>query len=177
VDRTVHRPAGLSRRGGRLLSALVVAVAVLLVVRAFAIEPFRIPTASMAPTLRSGDHVLVSKLAYLRHGPRRGDLVVFKRPRSDEIMLKRVVGLEGDTVEIADGILRVNGVAERHPAADPRLIDSVYFGPKRVAGGVFVLGDNRAESMDSTDFGSVPRGRIIGRVLLRIWPPKRVGDP
>jgi signal peptidase I len=153
--------------------AAAVVVAALLGARLLVAEPFRVPTGSMLPTLGPGDQVLVDKLA---HHPRRGDLVVFTRPRTGEILLKRVVALGGDTVAIQDGALYVDGRRAREPYADPRAIDSVYFGPVRVPrGSVFALGDNRADSLDSRAFGAIAETRIIGRVVARIWPPDRLG--
>jgi signal peptidase I len=132
----------------------------------------------MLPTLRAGDRVLVDKRAYRDALPRRGDLVVFHAPRTGDVTLKRAVGLPGDTVAIEDGVLVVNGGRRVEPYADPDAIDSVYFGPVRVpAGAVFVLGDNRADSIDSREFGAVSRGRLMGRVQVRLWPPVRWGDP
>jgi signal peptidase I len=136
--------------------------------------PFQIPSASMQPTLRPGDHVLVDHL----QSPRRGDLAVFRAPGSGEIVLKRIVAVGGDTVAIEDGALYVDGRRRREAYADPRAIDSVYFGPVRVRRGtVFALGDNRADSLDSRAFGAVPRSRIVGRVVARIWPPARWSLP
>jgi signal peptidase I len=178
VAAAVHRSPVLTRR--RVLwGALAVAVVVLLLVRAFLLEPFRIPSGSMAPTLEAGDQVLVDKRAYRGHVPRRGDLAVFRAPRSGEILLKRVVAVGGDTVGLEDGVLVVDGRRPPEPyVADPDAIDSVYFGPVRVRPGtVFVLGDNRANSEDSRDFGAVPTSRLIGRVRARIWPPGRWGAP
>ena len=144
--------------------------------RIYILEPFRIPSDSMAPTLRSGDQVLVDKRAYRDALPRRGELVVFHAPRTGDVTLKRAVGLPGDTVAIEDGVLVVDGRRPREPYADPDAIDSVYFGPVRVRGGTFfVLGDNRANSDDSRDFGAVPTDRIIGRAVARVWPPSRWG--
>lgn len=157
---------------------LVAAALVIVALRLFVFEPFRIPSDSMAPTLRPGDRVLVDKRAYRGAGPRRGDLAVFRAPRTGEILLKRVVAIGGDTVGIEDGVLVVDGRRPREPYADPEAIDSVYFGPVRVRPGtVFVLGDNRASSEDSRAFGAVPTGRLIGRVRARIWPPGRWGTP
>jgi signal peptidase I len=161
----------------RLVAVLLTVLGVLLVVRLAVAEPFAIPSQSMAPTLTRGDHILVDKLAY-RGGalPRRGDLVVFRAPRSGEIMLKRVVALGGDTVGIEDGALVVNGARRAEPYADPDAIDSVYFGPVNVApGSVFVLGDNRADSTDSRSFGPVPTTKLIGHARARVWPPSRWG--
>jgi signal peptidase I len=156
----------------------VLAVAIVVGLRIFVLEPFRIPSDSMAPTLRSGDQVIVDKRAYRGAVPRRGDLAVFREPRTGDILLKRVVAVGGDTVGIEDGVLVVDGRRPREPYADPEAIDSVYFGPVRVRPGtVFVLGDNRANSEDSRDFGAVPTGRLIGRVRARIWPPARWGTP
>jgi signal peptidase I len=156
---------------------LACAAGLLVGVPIFVAEPMAVPTASMTPTLRPGDSVLVDKLAYRLGEPRRRDLVVFRRPASGELMLKRIVGLGGDRVGLEDGVLYVNGRAVAEAFVDRRLVDSVYFGPVRVPdGAVFVMGDRRSDSLDSRDFGPVARRRILGRVDLRIWPPGRAGD-
>jgi signal peptidase I len=153
---------------------LVAVVGALLAVRLLVLVPFRIPTASMQPTLRPGDHVLVDRL----QTPRRGELAVFRAPGSGLTVLKRIVAVGGDTVAIEDGALYVDGRRRHESYADPKAIDSVYFGPVRVhTGTVFALGDNRADSLDSREFGAVPRSRILGRVVARIWPPARWGLP
>jgi signal peptidase I len=169
MERTAHRHAPL-------IALAIGVVVVVLTLRAFVAEPMGVPSGSMAPTLRPGDSVLVNKLAYRTGDPRRRDLVVLHRPRSGELMLKRIVALGGDQVGIEDGVLHVNGHAVREPFLDHRLVDSVYFGPVRVpAGDVFVMGDQRSNSVDSRTFGPVPRNRILGRVDLRIWPPGEAG--
>jgi signal peptidase I len=162
------------RRRNAPLVLAVVAVLALIGVRAFVAEPFRIPSESMAPTLEPGDQALVTKLSGT---PGRGDLVAFHAPRTGEVMLKRVVAVGGDSVGIEDGVLVVNGRKQREAyVADPDAIDSVYFGPVKVAtGSLFVLGDNRANSEDSREFGAVPADRVIGRATARVWPPARWG--
>jgi signal peptidase I len=165
---------------GYLAGVVILAwvIALLLVLRAFVAEPFAVPSASMSPTLRPGDHVLVDKLAYRFGVPRRGDLVVFHAPRGAELLLKRVVAVGGDLVGIEDGVLQVGGHAVSEPFVNRRLVDSVYFGPVRVpAGAVFVMGDRREDSVDSRSFGPVPRRLIVGRVDLRFWPPGALGPP
>lgn len=172
-DVAAVRPSGLRRHLPMVLA--VVLVGLLLLARTFVAEPMKIPSESMAPTLQSGDQVLVDKLAY-RGGklPSRGDMAVFHEPRTGDILLKRVVAVAGDTVAIEDGSLVVNGRRPFEPYADQKAIDSVYFGPVTVRPGTFfVLGDNRANSVDSRRFGSVPADRLIGRVLGRIWPLSR----
>ena len=161
-----RRPSGVAV-GFALIAALVL-------VRIFVAEPFRIPSQSMEPTLRPGDQTLVNKLS--GDAPDRGDLVAFHAPRTGEILLKRVVAVGGDTVGLEDGVLVVDGRQVREPYADPKAIDSVYFGPVKVRPGtIFVMGDNRANSDDSRDFGAVPTDRIIGRAVARVWPPSRWG--
>lgn len=170
--------AAPGRRRRRWWPAVAVVVLALVLARLFVAEPFRIDSGSMEPTLRPGDRVLVNKRAYGDDLPRRGDLVVFHAPRTREVTLKRAIGLPGDTVAIEDGVLVVNGRPRREPYADPESIDSVYFGPSRVPPGtVFVLGDNRADSIDSRRFGPVARRALIGRVGIRVWPPGRWGNP
>lgn len=146
----------------------------LAVARIFFVEPFKTDGVSMVPTLRSGDQVLVDKRAYRHALPRRRELVVFRAPDSGDVTLKRAIGLPGDTVAIEDGVLIVDGRRQVEPYADPDAIDSVYFGPVKVRPGtVFFLGDNRLDSRDSRDFGSVARRDLIGRVRGLIWPPSR----
>ncbi|MEA2255919.1 MAG: signal peptidase [Solirubrobacteraceae bacterium] len=167
-----------SRRRRTLTVIAVLVVGAVLALRMFVAEPFGIPSSSMEPTLKPGDSVLVDKLAYRDATPRRGDLVVFHEPRTGDVMLKRAIAVGGDTVGIEDGVLVVNGRRPVEPYADPRAIDSVYFGPVEVRPGtVFVLGDNRGDSVDSRSFGAVPASALIGRVLERIWPPGRWGSP
>lgn len=154
-------------------SALILALSLALVfgvVRPFGAEAFRVSSGSMAPTLRAGDHVLVDKLAYRIGDPRRGDLVAF-RGVGEGVMIKRAVGLPGDTVAVRDGVLHVNGGRVTEPYVNYELNDSNYFGPERVPeGSVFVMGDHRENSRDSREFGPVHRENLVGRVLLRIWP-------
>ena len=166
--------AARRRRRPSLLTVGIALIVLIVVVKVFVAEPFRIPSQSMEPTLRPGDQTLVNKLS--GDSPDRGDLVAFHAPRTGEILLKRVVAVGGDTVGLEDGVLVVDGRQVREPYADPKAIDSVYFGPVKVRPGtMFVMGDNRANSDDSRDFGAVPTGRIIGRAVARVWPPARWG--
>ena len=166
--------AGRRRRRPSAFTIAIVLIALIVVVKLFVAEPFRIPSQSMEPTLRPGDQTLVDKLS--GDSPDRGDLVAFHAPRTGEILLKRVVAVGGDTVGLEDGVLVVDGRQVREPYADPKAIDSVYFGPVKVRPGtIFVMGDNRANSDDSRDFGAVPTDRIIGRAVARVWPPSRWG--
>ena len=167
ATRRRRRPSGLAVGFGL--------IALLVLVRIFVAEPFRIPTESMSPTLRPGDQALVAKLG--AKSPHRGDLVAFHSPQNGEVLLKRVVAVGGDTVGLEDGVLVVDGRKVHEAYADPDAIDSVYFGPVKVrAGTIFVLGDNRANSEDSRDFGAVRTDRIIERAVARVWPPSRWGS-
>jgi signal peptidase I len=158
----------------RAVALLALAGALFFTARAFVAEPLRVASASMEPTLQAGESVLVDKLD--SSAPRRGEVVAFRAPDSDEILVKRVVGLGGDRVAIHDGRLVINGRHRVEPYADPKAIDSVFFGPVEVPEkAVFVLGDNRGDSVDSRDFGAVPEDAILGRVGARLWPPARWG--
>ena len=152
------------------------------IVRPFVAETFSIPSESMSPTLQPGDQVLVGKLAYRFTEPQRGDLAAFvegSESEEEEATIKRVVGLAGDEVAVDDGVLVVNGEPQEEEAyVDYRLTDSSFFGPEEVPEGhVFVMGDNRSNSRDSRTFGPVPEGDLIGKVILRFWPPDRTGVP
>jgi signal peptidase I len=180
TGQSTRRARAARRRTSRwptLLAATVVVVGAIVLMRMFVAEPFRIRSASMAPTFRPGDQVLVDKLAYRRADPRRGELAVFHAPRSAQVLLKRIVAVGGDLVAIDRGRLVVNGRRLLEPYVR-RAGGGGAFGPVLVRRGtVFVLGDNRAASEDSRAFGPVAPERLIGRVLARVWPPARWGAP
>ena len=176
---------------------IVGAVAIVLLVKAYVVNPYRIPSSSMEPTLhcaqpasgceaRFSDRVLANRFIYHLRDPQRGEIVVFETPDAARLkcgaggtFVKRVIGLPGETVEVklerGDGYVFVNG----------RKLDESYigegrrsgeeFGPVKVpANGYFMMGDNRAQSCDSREWGSVPRGNLIGKVFATYWPPNRI---
>lgn len=147
------------------------------VVRPFVAEVFRIPSESMAPTLEAGDRVLVNKFVYRFTEPERGDLVLFEEPVNEgPLAIKRVVGLPGDKVAVWDGVLFVNGERREEFYVDYQTADSTFFGPERVPEDhMLVMGDNRANSLDSRSFGAVPDEDVLGKVSLRLWPLGRTG--
>ncbi len=130
---------------------------------------------SMAPTLMAGDKVIVDKMAYLKSPPKRGDIVVFEDPRGGgELLTKRVIGLPGEWVLILKGTVFINGrpLSEPYVKHNIRERPQAWFVPK---GYVFVLGDNRACSEDSRDFGPIEIRRIRGKVVWRYAPLSRWG--
>ena len=162
------------------------------VVRPFVAEPMRVPSKSMAPTLKPKDRMLTNKLAYDLTNPDRGDLVVFRSVEKGkkERLVKRAVGLPGDVVHVDRGVLKVNGEPQNEPyvskAKGSKKRDGARkappgvntFGPMLVPEDhVFVMGDNRAHSHDSRYFGPVPRENLIGEASLRFWPLDRIGTP
>jgi signal peptidase I len=155
------------------------ALAVALVIQAFLVQAFYIPSSSMEPTLGVGDRVLVNKLSYDLHDVNRGDLVVFERPDGGEDgikdLIKRVIGLPGETVEIRDGAVLVDDrvLDEPYLADDEVLAD---FAPTQIPEDeVFVMGDNRDDSRDSRVFGPIPEDSIVGRAFVRVWPLTDLG--
>ena len=158
-------------------AALIIA----LVIKTFLFQAFYIPSESMVPTLKVGDRVLVNKLSYKLHDVHRGDIVVFKAPpeaRSDGIddLVKRVIGLPGDTVEArADGHIYINDRLLEEPYLPKGTLTTNLPPTKVPAGHLFMMGDNRPASRDSRYFGPIKESAIIGRVFVKIWPPKSIG--
>jgi signal peptidase I len=143
----------------------------LVVCWAFVAEPLTVRSSSMAPTLEDGDRIIVNKLAYRASEPGVGEVIVLESPDGSGLVVKRVVAVDGDEVGIEDGVLVVNAMPRVEEYVDQRTIDGVYFGPVEVPDGmVFVMGDNRAESVDSRDYGAVPVDDVVGRVSWRVWP-------
>lgn len=174
-------PRGTGRKIASALRFLLVATACFVLVFGFirpqVVEVLRVSSDSMSPTLQANDRVLASKSAYRFSKPERGDLAVFKNSqKSGEITIKRVVGLPGDTVALEDGRLSINGEPRKEPYTDRRVEDSTFYGPATVPEGhLFVLGDNRTNSVDSRFLGPVPEGDLLGKVILRLWPLNRAG--
>lgn len=164
---------------------IVIAVAIgsALLVRTFVLEQFAVSGSSMYTTLHDHDRVLVNKLSYRMHDPRRGDVVVLKtiESASERDLIKRVVALPGETVEYVNCVLYIDGRPLREPYLDPNVVppgDPTGCGHAQEkftvpAGSVFVMGDNRGGSRDSRDLGPILFHDIIGRAFVVIWP---IGD-
>lgn len=151
-----------------LLETIVLAVVLFFAINAVSAR-VRVDGFSMVPTLQDGEYVLVNRLAYRAKTPERGDIIVFESPQTSDLdLIKRVIGLPGDTVNISGGVVQVNGQALDEPyiAAAP-----VYNGEWNVPEGkLFVLGDNRNDSSDSHAWGLLPLENVIGKAILIYWP-------
>ncbi|CCH49999.1 signal peptidase I [Pseudodesulfovibrio piezophilus] len=176
------------------LEAIVVALLLAFVIRAFVVQAFKIPSGSMLETLQIGDHLLVSKFAYdvrlpsdiwldttdgkvlyKTSDPERGDIIVFKFPQDEsKDYIKRIIGLPGETVEVRNKVVYING----QPLDEPYVLHTDAknlpvrdnFGPVTVPEGrYFMMGDNREGSFDSRWWGTVKREKIVGKALIIYW--------
>lgn len=174
------------------VESIIVALMLALVIRAFVVQAFKIPTGSMRPTLLEGDAILVNKMVFGAkipfsdwrlpgfRQPKRGDIVVFiypEDPKKD--FIKRLVATEGETVEIRNGTIYVND----KPLIEPVFRSRYYYNMGNLSAGkkvmvpkdsYFVLGDNSASSQDSRYWGFVPKKNMIGKAILIYWPPNRI---
>ena len=177
------------------VESIVIAVVLALLIRCFVVQAFKIPSGSMRPTLVQGDRLLVNKFLYgaripftgIRlpkvREPKIGDIIVFKYPEDPKKdFIKRLIATGGDTVEITDGDIMVNGKL----VDDPLAIKEIYyynrgeFGVEDEAvtvpeGHFYVLGDNSGASRDSRYWGFVPKENMIGKAIFLFWPPRRIG--
>jgi signal peptidase I len=205
---TPGEPKLVARRGHNSLLELVVIVAVAiglaLLIQAFLVKPYRIPSESMEPTLDVGQRVLVSRFNYHFSDPDRGDIVVFHPPtgaesgnecgterpegevcprptptKSSTNFIKRVVALPGDTLSVRDGHAIVNGVRQKDGFTRPcasGIANCNFPRPVKIpTDHYFMMGDNRGQSDDSRFWGPVPRKWIIGQAFATYWPPRRWG--
>ena len=187
---------------------VAIAFVLALLLKTFLIQAFYIPSASMEPTLLIGDRVLVNKVIYELREPRRGEVVVFTKddgtappegnvverflrslssglgvsPSGEKDYIKRIIGLPGDTVQMTDGVVMINGT----PLPEATTTEGGYlaerdpndFGPAVVPDGeYFMMGDNRQNSSDSRfpQLGTIPREAIVGRAFVTIWPVSQIG--
>jgi signal peptidase I len=180
-----------ARSGTRtIVEWLFVAVGALVVaflIRQFLVQAFYIPSESMEPTLMVGDRLLVNKLSYKTHDVHRGDILVFETPPNVDItekdLIKRVVALPGETVELRDGTIYIDDRQLTEPYTAPGSTTTSLgwvqgcANPQSEvnrctvpAGHIFVMGDNRNHSRDSRVFGPISEDLIVGRAFLRVWP-------
>ena len=154
-----------------ILTAVIIAV----VIKWLIIQPFYIPSQSMEPTLVPEDRVLVSKFIYRFVEPKPGDVIVFVAPNEGgKDFIKRIVATEGDTVKVIDGQLFIN---DKTAQQDFETMPGDYsnWGPETIKQDhVFVMGDNRPNSLDSRVFGQLPENAILGRAFMVYWPVDRV---
>ena len=176
---------------------IVGAIAIVLAIKAWVVNPYRIPSSSMEPTLhcarpgsgceaRFSDRVLANRFIYHFRKPHRGDIIVFKTPPlakekcgAGGTFVKRLIGLPGETVEVrlrsGLGYVFINGKELREPYIQASRRSTEDFGPVKVRkDNYFMMGDNRSQSCDSREWGSVPRGNLIGKVFATYWPPNRL---
>lgn len=152
-------------------------------IRQFVAEARYIPSGSMLPTLQINDRLIVDKLSYHFNNPQRGDIVVFsptatlEKQNFHDAFIKRVIGLPGDKIEVKGGRVYVNDQPLREDYIGKEEQPQYQWGPTVVPPNSYlVLGDNRNNSYDSHYWGFVPREKIIGRAVVRFWPPDRVGE-
>jgi signal peptidase I len=184
---------------------IVGAVAIVLAVKAYVVNPYRIPSSSMEPTLhcarpaayceaRFSDRVLANRLIYHLRDPKRGEIIVFDTPKKNGVDLarsacgaggtfvKRLVGLPGDRVrEDGKGFIWINGKKLDEPYVQAwrrqRDVENRNRSWSVPKGQYFFMGDNRWQSCDSRRWGAVPRANLIGKVFFKYWPPNRIGLP
>jgi signal peptidase I len=174
---------------------IVGAILIVLALKAWIVNPYRIPSSSMEPTLhcarpalgceaRFSDRVLANRFIYRFRSPKRGEIIVFKTPPEAAIrcgsggtFVKRLIGLPGDRVSERDGYVYINGVRLDEPYLKPdrRDHEAPRTWPRVAPGHYFFMGDNRRQSCDSRMWGTVPRANLIGEVFFVYWPPNKIG--
>jgi signal peptidase I len=182
-------PANKSARWAwELGSVVVVAVVIAVLLRTFVIATYSIPSGSMEPTLQIGDRIVVDKLSYDLHGVDRGNIIVFSTPPNEDCagppvadLVKRVVGLPGETISLSGGNVYINGKLLDQSWLPASEQGKTYPGPSGAPyalhhpfripdGDVYVMGDNRMLSCDSRYWGPINESTIVGKVDLKIWP-------
>jgi signal peptidase I len=200
IERLRSRLGTRAAAGLELVLVVAFALAIAVGVQAAVVKPFKIPSSSMEPTLKIGQHVLVDRLAFDFGSPHRGEVVVFHPPSSldcavtvspgepcpqgvstpaGEYFVKRIIGLPGDRISIREGHPVINGRELSHEpytapcgqAPECNMPTTITVAP----GHYFMMGDNRGDSDDSRFWGPIPASWIIGPVFFTYWPPDRIG--
>ena len=192
IDRLTYRLPRAWRVAIDWIVTIAGAVAIVFAIKAWVVNPYRIPSSSMEPTLhcagsagceaRLSDRVLANRFIYRFRSPRRGEIVVFKTPPQAKArcgaggtFVKRLIGLPGDTWSERNGFVYINGKELNEPYIKADRRDSETHEAQQIPkGAYFMMGDNRAESCDSRVWGTVPRKNLIGEVFATYWPPNRI---
>jgi signal peptidase I len=193
VDRLTHRLPRPWRVAIDWVVTIVGAVAIVLAIKQWVVNPYRIPSSSMESTLhcagaalgctaRFSDRVLANRFIYHLVDPKRGDIVVFETParaRRDcgagGTFVKRIIALPGETWEMRSGFVHINGKRLDEPYVQQDRRDDDTRPPERIPkNSYFVMGDNRAQSCDSRVWGALPKANLIGKVFAVYWPPRRI---
>lgn len=175
LSRAAHKKAEYARHSFfAWLFVLVEVAAVLAMIFLVILFPVRVSGASMSPTLMQGEILLIDRLTLFLRSPKRGDLVIFENPATGEELIKRVVALPGETVDIVNGIVYIDGRKLDESAYAPTA-GADYMPAVVPENSVFVLGDDRAGSLDSRDpdLGCIPFSRLDGKVRVRVSPLTR----
>jgi len=160
-----------------LVKIVIIALAIIIPIRTFILQPFYVKGASMEPTFRDNEYLIIDELSYRLHEPRRGDVVVLRNPSLGEFLIKRIIGLPGERLVVNDGHVTIYNTQNPDGIIlneSDYLSSSVStFGNLDVTLGdqqYFVMGDNRSASLDSRSFGPITRKEIVGRTAVRAWP-------
>jgi signal peptidase I len=175
------------------LVTIVGAIAIVLAIKAWVVNPYRIPSSSMEPTLhcarpgsgceaRFSDRVLACRFCFHFWNPKRGDIIVFQTPPlaaqrcgAGGTFVKRLIGLPGNTWEERNGYVYIDGKRLDEPYVHMTRRDARTIAPMKIPKDhFFMMGDNRNSSCDSREWGSVPRRNLIGKVFATYWPPSRI---
>ncbi len=164
-----------------ILKIVIIALAIIVPIRYFLIQPFFVNGASMDPNFLDGDYLIIDEISYRLNEPQRSDVIIFRYPLDpSQFFIKRVIGLPGETVKIEDGKVFIYSIE----TSDERIIldESAYLEDSYTPGNLeitleedeyFVLGDNRMASSDSRKWGELDEKYIIGRAWIRAWPFNR----
>jgi len=170
-----------------LIETVVIALSIFLVIYLFFVQPHQVNGESMLPNFENGEYLLTDKISYRLGQPQRGDVVVFHAPQTANCprgtgcdFIKRIVALPGETVEVVDNRLYVNGrpLPESYLPSDQLTFSGAFTrqGPTVLGGDeYFVVGDNRSHSSDSRSWGPIGLDSIVGRAFFRYWPPPEIG--
>ncbi len=155
---------------------LLMVVLVLLSIRVFIGEPIRVDGPSMTPTLLDRERMIVEKVSYLFHTPKRGDIIICYYPGYTDSCVKRIIGLPGENVEVADGVIYIDGAPLDESAYWNDYIETDTWVTQVPDNAVFVVGDNRNHSKDSRhpDVGCIPYEKVTGRAVCVLWPLENI---